>query len=174
MIYSGSGSSQRLWEFRNWIWIQVKVPDPTITTVLRSRSRLELPVLRQLRSRFFGRPVPRAGSTSLWRFRLLLDLMGKQKIQVLRMYIICKHEVGSIYRNNMFQQWFLLIITAVLRSSHFFGPVRLRKSKVPEPTPAPTKLGRLRLRLKQKKAAPGGSILYHFSFWVLKKWIINA
>ena len=48
---------------------------------------------------------------------------------------------------------------AVLRSRHFFGRLRLRKSEVPEPTPAPTKLGRL--RLQAKKAAPGGSGSIH-------------
>ena len=39
--------------------------------------------------------------------------------------------------------------TAVLQSRHFFGRLRLWKSKVPEPTPAPTKLGRLWLQAKK-------------------------
>ena len=45
---------------------------------------------------------------------------------------------------------------AVLRSRHFFGRLRLRKSEVPEPTLAPTKLGRLRLHAKKGglQAAP--------------------
>ena len=43
-----------------------------------------------------------------------------------------------------------------LRSRHYSGQLRLRKSEVLEPTPAPTKLGRLRLQAKK-----GGSGSIH-------------
>ena len=48
------------------------------------------------------------------------------------------------------------VFSAVLRSRHFFGRLRLWKSEVPEPTPALMKLGRLRLKAKK-----GGSGSIH-------------
>ena len=75
--------------------------------------------------------------------------------------------VTSVLQNKWLQKK-INKIAPVLRSRHFFGLLRLRKSEVPEPTPAPTKLGRLRLQAK-KWRLQASSVPYtkNFSFWTL-------
>ena len=50
------------------------------------------------------------------------------------------------------------LIFAVLRSSHFFWRLWLRKSEVPEPTPAPTRLPRLWLQQGFRAGAAGAGV----------------